>query len=59
LEGLRALIRDPKSVRTWPGQQMPGFMADQMSDSEIDLVIGYLKHMAARGRNAESQLQPR
>ena len=47
-DGLRALIRNPKSVRDWPGQQMPGFPADQMTDSEIDLVIGYLKHMAAR-----------
>ena len=26
--GLRALVRDPKSVRTWPQQQMPGFSAD-------------------------------
>ncbi len=24
-KGLRTLIRDPKSVRTWPKQQMPGF----------------------------------
>jgi mono/diheme cytochrome c family protein len=46
--GLHALIRNPKSVRTWPGQQMPGFAADQMTDREIDLVIGYLTHMAAR-----------
>ena len=46
--GLHALIRDPKSVRSWPGQLMPGFPADQMSDREIDLVIEYLAHMAAR-----------
>jgi mono/diheme cytochrome c family protein len=46
--GLHALIRDPRSVRTWPGQTMPGFAADKMSDREIDLVIGYLAHMAAR-----------
>jgi mono/diheme cytochrome c family protein len=45
---LRALIRDPKSVRTWPGQLMPGFASDQMSDREIDLVIGYFAHMTAR-----------
>src|SRR5215217_8692129 len=38
-DGLRALIRNPKSVRSWPAQQMPGF-ADQMTDAEIDLVIG-------------------
>jgi mono/diheme cytochrome c family protein len=47
-EGLRALIRDPKSVRNWPGLQMPGFPPDQMTDREIDLVIIYLTHMATR-----------
>jgi mono/diheme cytochrome c family protein len=46
--GLHALIRDPKSVRSWPTQIMPGFPADQMSDQEIDAVIGYLAHMAGR-----------
>ena len=55
LDGLRALIRDPKSVRTWPGLQMPGFAADQMTDSEIDHIIGYLKHMATRRGNSETR----
>jgi mono/diheme cytochrome c family protein len=45
---LHALIRDPKSVRSWPSMQMPGFTADQMSDQEIDQVILYLAHMATR-----------
>jgi hypothetical protein len=45
---LHALIRNPKSVRSWPGQLMPGFPADQMTDREIDLLIGYLAHMAGR-----------
>jgi mono/diheme cytochrome c family protein len=47
-DGLRALIRDPKSVRHWPAAQMPGFASDRMTDHEIDLIIGYLMHMAAR-----------
>jgi mono/diheme cytochrome c family protein len=47
-DGLHALIRDPRSVRDWPGLLMPGFAADQMSDREIDLVIDYLAHMATR-----------
>jgi mono/diheme cytochrome c family protein len=55
LDGLRALIRDPKAVRTWPGLQMPGFAADQMTDSEIDQIIGYLKHMATRRGNSETR----
>lgn len=46
--GLHALIRDPKSVRSWPGQAMPGFPADRMSDRDIDQVIEYLAYMAAR-----------
>jgi mono/diheme cytochrome c family protein len=50
-DGLRALIRAPKSVRSWPAQQMPGFSSDQMTDREIDLVIDYLAHMAARRKS--------
>lgn len=47
-DGLHALIRDPKSVRTWPTQIMPGFDKDQMSDAEIDQVIAYLAYIARR-----------
>jgi mono/diheme cytochrome c family protein len=47
-EGLHDLIRNPKSVRTWPAQAMPPFPPDYLSDREIDLVIAYLKHMAGR-----------
>jgi mono/diheme cytochrome c family protein len=46
--GLRALIRDPRAVRAWPEQRMPGFTAEQLSDQEIGLVVDYLKHMAGR-----------
>jgi mono/diheme cytochrome c family protein len=46
--GLHALIRDPKSVRTWPGQKMGGFPPSFVSDREIGLILGYLKHMAGR-----------
>ena len=48
-DGLRALIRDPQSVRRWPAMQMPGFAPEQMSDHEIDLIIGYLA-LKAEGR---------
>ena len=48
-DGLHALIRDPKSVRSWPGMQMPGFAAAQLSDPEIDQITAYLAHMAKRG----------
>ena len=47
-EGLHDLIRNPKSVRTWPAQAMPPFPPDYLSDREIDLVVAYLKHMTSR-----------
>jgi mono/diheme cytochrome c family protein len=46
-QGLHDLIRNPKAVRTWPGQAMPA-LSDYLSDGEIDLIIAYLKHMAAK-----------
>lgn len=46
--GLKTLIRDPRSVRTWPGQQMPGFDPAMLSDADLDRVIAYLGHMAGR-----------
>jgi mono/diheme cytochrome c family protein len=44
--GLRALIRNPKAVRTWPQQQMPGFDQKALSDTDIEAVITYLGYMA-------------
>lgn len=45
-EGLRALVRNPKAVRTWPQQQMPAFDAKALSDADLNAVIAYLAHMA-------------
>ncbi len=45
-EGLRHLIRDPKSVRTWPLQQMPAFDATKLSDADLEALIAYLAAMA-------------
>ena len=45
-EGLRALIRNPKAVRTWPQQQMPGFSEEALSNADLDAVIAYLGQMA-------------
>ena len=47
-KGLRALIRDPKAVRTWPLQQMPAFSQGMLTDADIDALIAYLAYMAAR-----------
>ena len=46
--GLKALIRDPKSVRTWRAQQMPGFGRDQISDAELDALVAFFTHIAER-----------
>ncbi|MCW3477324.1 cytochrome c [Limobrevibacterium gyesilva] len=48
IPGLRALIRDPKSVRAWPQQQMPAFDAAALPDADLDALIAYLQHLAAR-----------
>jgi mono/diheme cytochrome c family protein len=45
---LRALIRDPRSVRVWPEQRMPGFAADDLSNEDLDLILAYLRHMAGK-----------
>jgi mono/diheme cytochrome c family protein len=47
-KGLHALIRDPKSVRSWPAMKMNGWPPDLLSDQDISYIIAYLKHMAGR-----------
>ncbi len=46
--GLKRFVRDPKSVRDWSGSVMPGFDAGRLSETELDHVIAYLKHMAGK-----------
>jgi mono/diheme cytochrome c family protein len=48
--GLKKLLRDPASVRTWPQQQMPRFDSATLSDSDIDAVIAYLRRVAGAAR---------
>jgi mono/diheme cytochrome c family protein len=50
--GLRALIRDPRSVRVWPEQRMPSFTEEDLSDEDLRLILAYLKHMADRKSRA-------
>jgi mono/diheme cytochrome c family protein len=47
-EALRQLIRDPKSLRTWPTQQMPVFDRSVLPDADLDALIAYLAYMAPR-----------
>lgn len=46
--GLRDLIRDSASVRSWPDQRMPAFDPKALSDSDIDAIIAYLQHLDGR-----------
>ncbi|MDR0243451.1 MAG: cytochrome c [Burkholderia sp.] len=43
---LRRYIRNPASVRDWPGRSMPAFPPDQLSDRELDQIVAYLAYMA-------------
>jgi mono/diheme cytochrome c family protein len=45
---LRQYIRDPQSLRTWPQGKMPAIPEQILPDADLDKVLGYLKHMAAR-----------
>ncbi|MDN7903700.1 c-type cytochrome [Burkholderia diffusa] len=45
---LRRYIRNPASVRDWPGRVMPAFPTDQLSDRELDQIVAYLAYMARR-----------
>ena len=47
-QGLRALVRDPKSVRTWQKKQMPAFPPTILPDADIDALIAYFKQIASQ-----------
>ncbi|MFL6603859.1 MAG: c-type cytochrome [Steroidobacteraceae bacterium] len=44
--GLRAIIRNPRAVRTWPGEQMTGFDAQTLPDAGLRELLIYLRVMA-------------
>jgi len=46
--GLRAIIRNPRAVRTWPNQTMGGFGSKSLPDSDIDNLLVYLRVMARK-----------
>lgn len=45
---LKRYIRDPQSLRHWPQAKMPAFATSVLPDNELELLVGYLKHMAGR-----------
>lgn len=50
---LRQYIRNPQGLREWPQGKMPAIPQEVLSDSELDQVIAYLEHMAARRKSGE------
>ncbi len=50
--GLRAIIRDPRAVRTWPAQRMPAFDRSVLPDADLDAVDAYLHAILAKSVNA-------
>ncbi|WP_072573742.1 cytochrome c [Granulibacter bethesdensis] len=53
---LHRYIRDPASVRDWPGRQMQGFSATTLPDTTIEAIIDYLD--AIRMKSAPSRVKP-
>jgi cytochrome c2 len=47
-KALAAFIRNPASVRTWPGMAMRGFTEAMIPDAEVSELIAYLAYMSAR-----------
>jgi mono/diheme cytochrome c family protein len=45
--GLRALIRNPRGVRSWPGQRMEGFGQKTLPEADLDDLLVYLRMMAS------------
>jgi mono/diheme cytochrome c family protein len=43
---LRALIRNPATVRTWPRREMRGYSAAEISDAELADLLAYLQYMS-------------
>ena len=44
--GLRAIVRNPAGVRSWPEQHMTGFGTKTLPDKDLDALLAYLKGMS-------------
>jgi mono/diheme cytochrome c family protein len=44
--GLRAIVRNPAAVRTWPEQRMTGFDRKTLPDADLDALVAYLRAMS-------------
>lgn len=46
--GLRAIIRNPRAVRTWPEQHMAGFGEQTLPPADLDALVVFLRAMAVK-----------
>ncbi len=46
--GLRAIVRNPAAVRTWPEQHMTGFGKKTLPDADLDALVAYLQAIAGQ-----------
>jgi mono/diheme cytochrome c family protein len=53
--GLRGIIRNPRSVRTWPNQTMGGFGSKTLPDTDIDNLLVYLRAMGTKPTGASGR----
>lgn len=53
--GLRGIIRNPRSVRTWPNQTMGGFGSKTLPDADVDNLLVYLRAMATKAAAASGK----
>ena len=51
--GLRGIIRNPTSVRTWPKQEMAGISVETLPEIELDQLIAYLRYMSRHSAKAK------
>ena len=45
---LRKFLRDPRSVRDWAEQKMPGFSEESLPNSDIDAIVAWLAYKAGK-----------
>ncbi len=53
--GLRGIIRNPRSVRTWPNQTMGGFGSKTLPDTDVDNLLVYLRAMVTKPTGASGR----
>jgi mono/diheme cytochrome c family protein len=46
-KALLQFLRNPESIRSWPGQKMKGLSKEEVTDEDLKNLVEYLKQMAS------------